>query len=457
MTIIKNASETIVTYWGKQPYKKDTIYRLIRYHVEVNYRGRILLLNTITGEMVLLTVDEQIAFKNLPSKGCGYLKPLIEHHFLVPVDYNEQKSVDQLRLIFNKMKRDDCLTGYSILPTTNCNARCFYCFESDDPKENMSSETADLVAEYIRANHNDQKVWINWFGGEPMVGYPRIDQICEKLTKYGIEYSSSMLSNGSLFSKELAQKARELWNLRRIQITIDGSEEIYNKVKAYVGMDGNPYYRVLSNIGYLLDEGIHVNVRLNMDFHNLDDLPIVVDDLLKRFGGRKEFFLYVNELFEDEGFHPVHHSREERRVIEEKRAYFEEFISEKRFECNSDQELNEKEHELPSFRYQYCMADNPRCVVINPLGQLAKCEHHTFRHMIGDIHDAGNGISKIRKAYWMNPDMEDYCKDCALYPYCAIPVTCDGGNGCRKEKSIGRLMKVQKSMVSFLENKEISL
>jgi radical SAM protein with 4Fe4S-binding SPASM domain len=452
MRIIQEAGKTIATYWGEQPCK-EVDYRLIHYHIKAQCGDDTLLLNTVTGELVLLSQAEADFLTGLPGRVPEYAEDLIKHHFLVPIDFNEMRSVSQLRAIFRKMGTGDDITGYSILPTTGCNARCFYCFESSYPKISMRPEMVESVVRYIEANHGGKKIWINWFGGEPMVGHSRISEICKLLTEKEIEFNSSMISNGSLFTRELAQVASEKWHLRRVQITLDGSEEVYNRTKAYVGLLGNPYYRVLDNIGYLLDEGIRVIVRLNMDFHNSADIPKVVDELAERYGGRKNFYVYVHELFEDEGYDPVHHSRDERRIIEARRAELETYIVERDCQCGSAN--GQAMGSLPALRNIYCMADNPESVLINPLGQLGKCEHHIFKHLVGDINSSGNGINKADYDYWMNPNMLSECQHCGLFPYCAIPVICDGGNGCRSEVSQSRISSVRKQMEgTFLSYKK---
>jgi len=227
--------------WGKQK-PKDTEYRLMKYHLRTECEDGTLLYNVITGQMVLLTADETAALDSLPTKPTETLTGLIEDHFLVPTDFNEKKSSDQLRALLRKLDRRTAITGYTILPTTCCNARCFYCYEADYPHRTMTKETADKLVSYMAEHCGEQKkVSIGWFGGEPTLCVDRIEQICDGLTEKGIEYSASMISNGYLFTKELAKTAREKWKLHSIQITLDGTEEVYNKTKAYVSVKDNPY------------------------------------------------------------------------------------------------------------------------------------------------------------------------------------------------------------------------
>ena len=113
----------------------------------------------------------------------------------------------------------------------------------------MSEETGFKVVEFI-ADHcgKNRKVTLDWFGGEPTLGIERIDQISRGLREKQIRFTSLMISNGYLFSDELIRRATEIWNLTDIQITLDGTEEIYNRTKAYVNAENNPYHTVLDNI-----------------------------------------------------------------------------------------------------------------------------------------------------------------------------------------------------------------
>lgn len=449
MKIISKGKKTVISYW-RAAAPKDVEYRLIRFHISTYCNEGILLLNTVTGELVLLSNEEEEYISKLPAKPSKIAEELIKHRFLVPVEFDEVKSVNQLRLIFRRLDVEEKITGFSILPTTYCNARCFYCFENGYRQVNMTPQLADQVVDYIERVSCGKSISINWFGGEPMVGHKRISQICERLTNDDIQFKSSMISNGSLFDENLAKTAREKWHLSRIQITMDGSEEVYNRIKNYIGFTDSPYYRTIENIGLLLDQGIRVNVRLNLDFHNADDLPALIDDLASRYHGRDNFYVYVHELFEDEGSDPVHHSQHERIEIENTKIQLESYIKEKGCKSISISES----HKLPSLKHVYCMADNPCSVLINPLGQLGKCEHHLFKHLIGDIKFDGNGIDHTALDYWMDPDMQLFCEQCELYPYCSKPVTCDGGDECRQDIARHQVSNIKDIMINVY-NKSI--
>jgi UTP--glucose-1-phosphate uridylyltransferase len=81
-----------------------------------------------------------------------------------------------------------------------------------------------------------------------------------------------MTSNGYLFDEKLVTKAVHSWNLEDIQITLDGTENVYNKTKNYIYKNTNAFKRVIDNIGLLLKAGVRVMIRLNIGEHNKEDL-----------------------------------------------------------------------------------------------------------------------------------------------------------------------------------------
>ena len=111
-----------------------------------------------------------------------------------------------------------------------------------------------------------------------------------------------MISNGYLMNEETAKKAKDFWNLSNIQITLDGTEKIYNKVKNYIYKDNpNPFKTIIDNIHYLLNNNITVSVRMNCDKHNEEDLKELVKYLSEEFKEKNNFSMYVWPIFE-EGF-----------------------------------------------------------------------------------------------------------------------------------------------------------
>lgn len=445
MRVIAKGKEPNTTLWNNPPFQEG-MYRLMRYHVRTESDEGTLLFNTVTGELVLLSKEEKELLDCLPAPYEAKMGELASHRFLVPDSFDELLSVIQLRKVIHSLAfQNKEGFGFTILPTTACNARCFYCYESDYPRHTMTSETCDKVVDYIDSIHGKAKnVHLNWFGGEPTLGEKSIDRICDFLSKKGIGFTSSMISNGYLFTKEMVKKAKEKWRLGSVQITLDGTEEVYNRVKAYVNPINNPFRRVLDNITNLLEEGIHVSIRMNLDRHNADDLKILIDKLAERFGQNDCLSIYAHEIFEGMGSEPIHRSENELRYIIEVKQSLESYIETKGMRRAKKESISK----LPSLQVYFCMADNPSAVLINPDGKIGKCQHYQYSHLCGDLI---NGIiDKKELSYWMDYKPRDGCVSCPLLPVCGVPQVCECGRACIPVEKEQRINSVKSSCIAYI-------
>ena len=143
-------------------YKKNTPKKKLQlYCLRIPLEHGTLLFNLLTRTMCLLKEEEwQNRFEN------EYFN---EHLFFVPEEANEKEYADLVRWVLEtRQKKSKHITGYTIFPTTDCNARCFYCFELGRDRVPMSKETAEKAADYIKAHCGGEKIKLNWFGGEPL-------------------------------------------------------------------------------------------------------------------------------------------------------------------------------------------------------------------------------------------------------------------------------------------------
>lgn len=401
-----------------------TIYRPLRFLLQAQVEDGLLLYNVVTSEMVLLDDSETNMFKSLPSEYSSIMDELIARHFLVRDDFDENKSVRELRALVKKLEPSKRVDGYTILPTTECNARCYYCFESDHKHCTMTEKTASDVVDYIVKKGKADPVEITWFGGEPLVGLRRISQICEGLRRKSIGFSSSMVSNAYLFDEDVILKAKNEWNLRNVQITLDGTEEVYNSTKAYINPKYNPYTRVLRNIGLLLDNGIAVSVRLNVTNKNAEDLNLLIDQLTERFGKRKGLGCYAHAVYEGVGFEPLVYNELIREQIDVQVVELDAKLREKG--------LLGSLSKLPYLRVINCMSDNDSCRLIFPDGTIGKCENKSSSEGIGDIYQ--DITNEEMDQYYKATEQPPECNGCSLYPYCINLRICPETGKCSKSK-----------------------
>ena len=428
MQTIIEPRKNVMLLW-RPPRPAQTRYRLMKYLLESETEDGLLLYNVVTSEMVLLDQSEIEMVKRLPLEYAPEMNQLIAEHFLVKEDYDESKLVLELRAVLRKLDVPQRVGSFTILPTTECNARCYYCFESDYPRCTMTDQIAEDTVAYIAKLCKGDLVDINWFGGEPLVGKKQIDMICAGLREREIQYRSSIVTNAYLFDESVIRTAKEDWHLSTAQITLDGTETIYNEVKAYINPGENPYQRVLRNIGLLLDQKISVNVRLNVTTKNAADLSNLVDELADRFGGNKGFSAYSHAVYEGVGFDPISYNDDTREWIDIQTSALDEKLLEKK--------LLGSLARLPRLSTIHCMSDGDYARMIYPDGTIGKCEDKSALEGIGDIYQdiADEAMAARYKATEQIPG----CGECPLFPNCVNLVVCPETGKCTKVKTEWKL------------------
>ena len=211
--------------------------------------------------------------------------PLIEAMFLVPEGKDEctyYESVAKMMRLFGQKKGIPC---YTILPTLGCNARCIYCYEEGRKQVTMTPEIVEQTIRYILETRAEGTVKLKWFGGEPLLCPGIIDRVSDALREAGVPFKSSVVSNGSLITPEILAKMTGLWQLDRIQISMDGAESDYILRKRYINYQDH-YHRVLEAIRMLSEAGIEVSIRCNVDEENFDRIPAFLEDLKDGFASK---------------------------------------------------------------------------------------------------------------------------------------------------------------------------
>ena len=303
----------------------------------------------------------------------------------------------------------------------------------------MTNETAIKVVDYIKAHCGGKPIKITWFGGEPLMNAGVIDTICEGLHREGVVFDSRIISNGYLFNEFLVQKAAANWNLYRVQISLDGTEQVYNKIKAYIHKEENAYQRVLRNIGMLLDASIQVVIRLNMDLYNAGDLLKLMDELASRFMGKKGMYVYAQHIYKTGISMAEMHNDEEWEKRDVAMRCLEEKILEYGFSAPNG---------IPkSIPINKCMADSDNAVTILPDGKIGVCEQHTDKELIGAVDS--DVVDSATVASWKKriPAVPE-CDSCFYYFDCIKLQKCSNDGLCYRQYREERRRKVKRAMVN---------
>jgi len=426
MVILKKQNQIVEKIIGQQIIDKKKKYRFLHFCVIVNYNDKILLFNNLTKSLIELEINE---YENLISEEYNSDKDFyIKNWFMVNIDHDDIKLADQLENIARLLDNKE-IYGYVILPTTDCNARCFYCYENKIPKKYMSSETALATADFITKKSANSKFSIEWFGGEPLCNIDAINTISTILNERQLNFSSSMITNGYLFDGELINNAKKIWHLKSVTITLDGREQVYNKIKNYIYNDNvNPYNKVIDNIHKLLKAEIYVTIRLNLGKHNINELYLLIDELISLFGKNKFLKISVSSLVDDENV--------DNRFIDSPEHSYSDLFAMRNYIENKDILFASKlSYDIQMYS---CMAVNPHIIQINPDGDIGKCDHHIYDRLIGNVFSDSFDTNSINSWSGVKPPIS-LCATCTHYPTCKEIIQCPSGANTVCNKNIIQL------------------
>ena len=419
----------------KQNVKAGEQYRPMNFVVEQPVEDGLLLYHTMTKSFVLLTPEEAKQYKTAPST----MTDLIGEWFLVPMAHDDRLLSRQIRDVARMVgKHTKAITSYTIMTTTDCNARCFYCYEMGVPRIPMSLETAKRVADYIIKHSQGEKVHITWYGGEPLYNKPIITYISNILKESGTKYESFMITNGYLFDDETIDEANSLWQMKSLQISLDGTEQIYNRSKAFIYKGKNAYRRVIDNIHKLQEAGIRISIRLNIDMHNADNLMELAEELHREFPNPEGIGVYLHQLFEEEKKRTAIHHEEKRKIVFNKMQEIRLILANYGFARKV--KLRQK------VKTNKCMADNDSCITITPDGHIGKCDHYSQNNFVSHIDSDEWDEATIDEFRKTNEETEA-CETCFDYPNCFMLTRCQATHHCYPEMCEDSLLKIKQEML----------
>ena len=400
-----------------QKLQPDTCYIPSQFVLPFSHNGR---------QYAFSTLTKQCLETGLPEKthvGNGF-DPLIKAMFLVPEDRDECAYYEKVSAMMRLYAGKKGISSYTVLPALGCNARCVYCYEEGRRQEKMTPETAGQAIRYILDTRAGDEVSLSWFGGEPLLCPEIIDRICGGLREAGVPYKSAVVTNGSLINAELLEKMLTCWNVKRVQISMDGAEPDYIARKRYIA-GHDEYHTVMHAIDSLSAAGIKVSVRCNADEGNWPGIPRFLDDLAQAVVHKHNVCVYFSPLMDV-------------RAGENDLAFWEKVIAAR--------PLIEKAGFRPlpfmgpsmKLKVNRCMADGGG-VVITPDGSLYPCEHCPPESRYGDIF---HGITDeaAKKEFCRTDHTREMCRKCPFLPDCTSFASCPWKDAhCRQAHEMNTL------------------
>lgn len=204
----------------------------------------------------------------------------------------------KLRYINNKQK--NLIQSIHLVLTYDCNFKCSYCYEKNVNqygeayvKAKMSEDMVDCIFE----RYGNTIKHVHLFGGEPLLeeNLGIIKYILGK--KLDVFYE--ITTNG--YNLESYLDIFKGYDLKQINVTLDGREEVHNKNRFLKDGQGT-YQPINKGIEKALRLNIPVKIRMNISEVNYKESELLCDELLERFHKHKNLIkIHRNTLFSKTG------------------------------------------------------------------------------------------------------------------------------------------------------------
>ena len=404
--------------------------------------GSLLLSNSFTGSVIGFTAEEMPSIRRLlrgpvSSEGNDPLeRALIENGFLVPVDRDELRGVDDLHAALNDERSFELV----LLPTEACNFRCTYCYESFLRGAMSDGVVADVVALVARLLPRLESLHVAWFGGEPLLAFPTMRAIGEQVraacAAWGVDLRTSITTNGALLDAEKLAFLEET-SCRHYQVTLDGVETTHDQTRPAI--DGGATFDSVWAALRLLKTSAYehrVVVRANVHAGNLASVETLVERFAAEFGEDERFTLDFHTVWEgsaapESGLKQL-------------------LDREPTLERLRNGAVDRTGRDCLGFTAfgagaRYCYSARSNALVVGADGTLYKCTlaFHDARNHVGKL--TAGGILEIDEAkFSLWTERSDYrsderCKSCFHVPTCVgafCPFTriSEGSRACPPEK-----------------------
>lgn len=384
--------------------------------------------NILSGSECLISQEERQLLDNLDNQ-IDESKTLIsdwyEMGFLVYENVDEDACMELERKIAMYSSIGEQF-GLVIAPTMDCNARCFYCYENDTRAVcYMNHETERALVEYIRNMiPGKKKVFISWFGGEPLLCYDLIKRVSKEIItlcmELGIEYEAELTTNG-YYLNEIIDELEDL-KINDTQITIDGYQDVYEKRKKYINCP-NAWNIVTDYIFQYSLQGYHMTLRMNFDKENLKSIKKAVKYFVtnKKWNNNISIYFYPLEPMKESDQKICFQEEDYAQVMNELYQY----LYDIGYYENHETALDFQRLILP------CYGGILNTTAVDYKGNIYQCQHLLCneQYKIGSIFENGIAINQ-NVLQWYDGKLPEKCKTCDVIPLCQ--------GGCVTKRKLGQ-------------------
>lgn len=395
-----------------------------KYNVFVESEGGAWGFNARSAALVRLTSEDWRRVRRILLEGSGngrhrreqkLYADLVKGQFLVADDLDELALLKVRNHIARFAGRGVSLI---IAPTLRCNFKCPYCYV-DRNASRMKPEVRERVGRFFdRKLVENSQASVCWTGGDPSLALDVVEDLTDRFVasceKKSARYHSVGISNGYRLDAAMVATLKRC-RISALQVSLDGAQPFHDSTRALV--NGRPTYeRILANVLEAAAE-ITINLRINIDSHNVASVPELLDDLERRgLSGKVGLYFAHVEAFN-----------------EQSAPYEASCLSRERYAASEpsflamalDLGFSIAGGTLTHPRGCYCGANTLNHLVIDPAGQLLKCYEDlgsADRYGIGYLDEEGVEQLTLPRNHlaWLSwdPFEHEECLDCKVLPLC---------------------------------------
>lgn len=172
----------------------------------------------------------------------------------------------------------------TIIPTLECNFRCWYCYETHN-EGRMSTQEIEATVSFCKKIIDTgiiKQFILDWFGGEPLlyfdeIVYPISMDIRNYCKDKNVFFQNLITTNGFLLSEH---HIKQLINIKlcTYQITLDGAKKYHDRTRYSENRSGS-YDKIVENIIMLCRNipSVNITLRINYTPSNLDTIDYIAE------------------------------------------------------------------------------------------------------------------------------------------------------------------------------------
>lgn len=325
--------------------------------------------------------------------------------------------------IIKSFTEDNSIRTIYIIPSEFCNMNCKYCFIYNNSNNkiktimniNIAEKIIYKISKYMKYINND-KIMIQFYGGEPTLNWNIIEYIVNNLKNYNIDWS--IITNGTNFNNKMIDYIKR--NNISVGLSLDGPNFINDIDRMYTQKSIN-FSKIVENLDRLLCKNINLSISLTLTMNVINNKEKVLN-WIKTLGVKGVNYNLLHFRNVETDFLKKYYSDSTNFIIDSYNT-----IGDKIYEDRINRKILSFNNRI--FKYSDCSAGAGKQITINSSGDIVycNCDFLNKNKIIANIKDVN--IEEITtfnsiKDEWINklPIYNKKCIDCDSIFIC--------GGGC---------------------------